>query len=152
MGSVGAAIGESTGESVLDAARLRLVSSIADEPAGDRARRAVDRASMGLAGLFDVDFGQFHSPQGRQIVKALECHCVRGGDAFADGIAGQQFCRLHSAVFFNQWGGFGQAPKFPNPAGLDLFLRTHRATGDERYLAMALHTLRRMAAGEPERT
>ncbi|MBI4518412.1 MAG: thioredoxin domain-containing protein [Deltaproteobacteria bacterium] len=44
-------------------------------------------------------------------------------------------------------GGIGGAPKFPNEAVLELFLRTQRATGQARYLEMALHSLRRMAAG-----
>jgi hypothetical protein len=44
-------------------------------------------------------------------------------------------------------GGLGQAPKFPNEAALELFLRAHRAGGDGRYLDMVLHTLRQMARG-----
>ena len=44
-------------------------------------------------------------------------------------------------------GGLGQAPKFPNPAALDLFLRAYRGSGERRYLDMVLHTLRQMARG-----
>ena len=44
-------------------------------------------------------------------------------------------------------GGFGRAPKFPQPAVLELLLRYHARTGAARPLEMALHTLRRMAAG-----
>jgi len=44
-------------------------------------------------------------------------------------------------------GGIGQAPKFPNEAVLELFLRAHRAAGQQRYLDMVLHTLRQMARG-----
>jgi uncharacterized protein YyaL (SSP411 family) len=44
-------------------------------------------------------------------------------------------------------GGLGQAPKFPNEAVLDLFLRHHRNTGETKYLEMVVHTLRQMARG-----
>jgi uncharacterized protein YyaL (SSP411 family) len=44
-------------------------------------------------------------------------------------------------------GGIGQAPKFPNAAVFELFLRAHRASGEQRYLDMVLHTLRCMAHG-----
>jgi uncharacterized protein YyaL (SSP411 family) len=44
-------------------------------------------------------------------------------------------------------GGLGQAPKFPNEAVCDLFLRVSRSHGQQRYLDMALHTLRQMARG-----
>ncbi len=44
-------------------------------------------------------------------------------------------------------GGIGQAPKFPNEAVFDLFLRAHRSSGQARFLDMTLHTLRQMAEG-----
>ena len=44
-------------------------------------------------------------------------------------------------------GGFGRAPKFPPHAVLTFLLRTHRRSGSEEALAMALRTLRRMADG-----
>ena len=56
-----------------------------------------------------------------------------------------------------QWGGFGRAPKFPSPPTLEFLLAHHAATAqagggsalgsDGGALEMALHTLRRMAAG-----
>jgi uncharacterized protein YyaL (SSP411 family) len=44
-------------------------------------------------------------------------------------------------------GGFGAAPKFPQPVGLELLMRHHARSGETASLAMAVHTLRRMAAG-----
>ena len=44
-------------------------------------------------------------------------------------------------------GGFGRAPKFPQPMVLELMLRVHRASGDDQLLSMATHTLRKMARG-----
>ena len=44
-------------------------------------------------------------------------------------------------------GGIGQAPKFPNSSVFALFLRQAHATGNQRYLNMTTHTLRKMAQG-----
>jgi uncharacterized protein len=44
-------------------------------------------------------------------------------------------------------GGFGGAPKFPQPMSLEVLLRHHARTGDEPSLRMLLHTLRQMARG-----
>jgi uncharacterized protein len=45
------------------------------------------------------------------------------------------------------WGGFGQAPKFPNPGGLEWLLKYHQRTGDANALAMLEKTLTGMAVG-----
>jgi uncharacterized protein YyaL (SSP411 family) len=47
----------------------------------------------------------------------------------------------------HRYGGIGQAPKFPNTAVLDLFLRAGHASGDPLLSELALFTLRRMAQG-----
>jgi uncharacterized protein YyaL (SSP411 family) len=44
-------------------------------------------------------------------------------------------------------GGFGRAPKFPQPSRLLLMLEHHRASGDARALAMVTATLDAMARG-----
>jgi hypothetical protein len=44
-------------------------------------------------------------------------------------------------------GGIGQAPKFPNEAVFELFLRVHASLAGQHYLDMTLHTLRQMARG-----
>ena len=51
----------------------------------------------------------------------------------------QQFDPVH--------GGFGKAPKFPQPVTLELLMRHALRTGDDEALHMAVHSLRRMAAG-----
>jgi hypothetical protein len=45
------------------------------------------------------------------------------------------------------WGGFSPAPKFPQPALIELCLQHWRSTGRETSLAMATTTLGAMAAG-----
>jgi uncharacterized protein len=49
--------------------------------------------------------------------------------------------------FDAQWGGFGHAPKFPQPLALRWLLRRWRHSGDEGLLTMVATTLDRMAAG-----
>ncbi len=44
-------------------------------------------------------------------------------------------------------GGWGSAPKFPQPMTIELLLRRHRATGDARPLEIACRSLDAMAAG-----
>ena len=44
-------------------------------------------------------------------------------------------------------GGWGNAPKFPQPMAIEFLLRRFVATGDTRALAMARHSLDRMADG-----
>jgi uncharacterized protein YyaL (SSP411 family) len=44
-------------------------------------------------------------------------------------------------------GGFGPAPKFPQPTTLEVLLRYHYRTGEEKALNMVLHTLRAMGRG-----
>ena len=51
------------------------------------------------------------------------------------------------ARFDRTWGGFGQAPKFPQPMGIEFLLREHQRSGSEEALAMAEFTLLRMAQG-----
>ncbi|HVM97169.1 MAG TPA: thioredoxin domain-containing protein [Candidatus Acidoferrales bacterium] len=64
-------------------------------------------------------------------------------DASTVAEAAEKLSRAYDDVH----GGIGQAPKFPNEAVLELFLRTYAATQGQRYLDMTLHTLRQMARG-----
>ncbi|MBI4212775.1 MAG: thioredoxin domain-containing protein [Chloroflexi bacterium] len=49
--------------------------------------------------------------------------------------------------FDRSFGGFGAAPKFPQPMALDFLLRYHRRTGSLDALAMVEQSLRHMACG-----
>ncbi|MFW5692872.1 MAG: thioredoxin domain-containing protein [Thermoguttaceae bacterium] len=50
-------------------------------------------------------------------------------------------------AFDAEFGGFGQAPKFPQPTTLRFLLRRWRRSGDDDLLRMAVTTLQRMADG-----
>ena len=52
-----------------------------------------------------------------------------------------------AAGYDAEFGGFGDAPKFPQPEMLELLLTQWRYTGDERLHAMVMHTLRAMSSG-----
>ncbi len=52
-----------------------------------------------------------------------------------------------SRRYDSEYGGFGAAPKFPQPVALELLLRHHARTGDQAALIMAVRTLKSMAAG-----
>ncbi len=52
-----------------------------------------------------------------------------------------------AAAFDWDHGGFGSAPKFPQPMGLEFLLRSYKRQPDPRLLQMAEHTLTQMARG-----
>ena len=64
------------------------------------------------------------------------------GTALLDGAAATLL-----AEHDDRLGGFGGAPKFPQPMNLEVLLRHHRRTGDRGALAAVETTLRRMADG-----
>lgn len=51
------------------------------------------------------------------------------------------------ARFDKQWGGFSDAPKFPQPMTLEFMLRAAMGTDDPKVLHMLTHTLDKMARG-----
>ncbi|HEY7035782.1 MAG TPA: thioredoxin domain-containing protein [Thermomicrobiales bacterium] len=55
--------------------------------------------------------------------------------------------RSLSRAFDGENGGFGGAPKFPQPAALEFLLRYHRRTNDDHAAKMVRLTLDEMAAG-----
>ncbi len=52
-----------------------------------------------------------------------------------------------TATFDPEYGGFGNAPKFPHPSALDLLLDAYLETRKERLLSMVVTTLERMGHG-----
>ena len=56
------------------------------------------------------------------------------------------------ALHDDRWGGFGGAPKFPQPMAIDVLLDAFGRTGDEAALRAAVVTLDAMAAGGIETT
>ncbi|SNB44965.1 thioredoxin domain-containing protein [Geobacter sp. DSM 9736] len=50
-------------------------------------------------------------------------------------------------IYDQEWGGFGDAPKFPMPFNIMFLLRCWRRNGDRKALEMVEHTLRKMREG-----
>jgi uncharacterized protein YyaL (SSP411 family) len=88
--------------------------------------------------------------QGEQVVEVLAAQA--GSLGGADGQAQLDEATLRQAfeglraAFDPNWGGFGPAPKFPQPMTLEFLLRCH-LRGYEGALDMARLTLGKMAAG-----
>lgn len=61
-------------------------------------------------------------------------------------IVGDVLQAIHTAAD-TEYGGFGDAPKFPHPDALELALRDHQLTGNSAALAIVTRTLDAMAAG-----
>jgi uncharacterized protein len=70
-----------------------------------------------------------------------------GEDKAALSDAAQAAETLLCQSFDPQWGGFGPAPKFPQPLALRWLLRRWRQTGNDELLTIVTVTLDRMAAG-----
>jgi uncharacterized protein YyaL (SSP411 family) len=51
------------------------------------------------------------------------------------------------AQYDSEYGGFGHAPKFPQPMALEFLLRYWKRRGNETALQVSTHTLERMARG-----
>ncbi len=83
----------------------------------------------------------------RRVMAALEPRTARPGAApLTTGLL-DSACTSLNRVFDRADGGFGQAPKFPQPMVLELLLRQYRRTGDRDALQMVTQTLDRMARG-----
>ncbi len=66
--------------------------------------------------------------------------------ALNPGISDSCFAQI-AATYDPKYGGFGAGPKFPRPVVFNFLLRYYLRTGNAKALAMAEHTLERMAAG-----
>ena len=113
-------------------------------------------ARMGMPGMMDVvsqlaDIYR-NEPEkiagtGKRIVDAIQPKKQLGVQlGLPDKIIESCF-RQMSQMFDPQYGGFGEAPKFPTPHHLTFLLRYYRHTGDEQALEMVEKTLFGLASG-----
>jgi uncharacterized protein len=82
--------------------------------------------------------------QGQRVIEAIGRTPAASEDPLTEDVLREALSGLRSA-FDPEWGGFGGAPKFPQPIALELLLRCHRRGWDA--LDMFTLTLDRMAAG-----
>jgi uncharacterized protein YyaL (SSP411 family) len=85
--------------------------------------------------------------QGRRVAQSLERISALGesSEPLSEHVLVEAHAGLRQA-FDGRWGGFGSAPKFPQPMTLEFLLRGH-LRGYEGALEMVERTLERMAAG-----
>ena len=69
-----------------------------------------------------------------------------GGETLGSKTLGEATGRLLQ-YFDQQYGGFGDQPKFPQPMTLEFAMSQYRRSGDPDVLRIAEHTLQQMAAG-----
>ena len=80
------------------------------------------------------------------LIDALEGAHRRPANAVQDNAAQRAYSSLRTS-FDDQYGGFGNAPKFPRPVIYSFLFGYWRETGDEKARDMALATLQAMARG-----
>jgi uncharacterized protein YyaL (SSP411 family) len=84
--------------------------------------------------------------QGRRLVGTISRSALRpSAEPLSNAIVTDAFTTLRRA-FDARWGGFGTAPKFPQPMTLEFLLRAH-LSGRSEALDVLTTTLDRMAAG-----
>jgi uncharacterized protein YyaL (SSP411 family) len=85
---------------------------------------------------------------GRELVEQIrQSERVRGGTALLTPAVLDEAFRALRAEFDSRHGGFGRAPKFPQPMAWDFVLRYWRRTGRTDAREMVTLTLDRMARG-----
>lgn len=111
----------------------------------------------GMAGFPKILRGVAHAYRERpqdversvdQIVEALQrlAQSQESQEPFAiDSIA--RAAEQLSRAYDPNYGGLGQAPKFPNAGVYELFLRHYHGSRNPRFLEMVVHTLSKMAEG-----
>ena len=83
----------------------------------------------------------------RSTAEAGEGPLTSDGETLAGAGLLDHAYRFLSSRFDPTHGGFGGAPKFPQPVTLEFALRVHARTGDDQALGIVTHTLRKMAGG-----
>ena len=83
---------------------------------------------------------------GEQITQALN-QADAGSPAQLDEMVLEKAAVMLGRAFDRQWGGFGQAPKFPTPHQMGFLLRWHAQRPHSGALEMAARTLEGLRAG-----
>jgi hypothetical protein len=83
--------------------------------------------------------------QGEKVIEAISRQAPASSEPLTEELLREAYAGIRQA-FDEEWGGFGPAPKFPQPMTLELLLRCD-ARGWEGALEMVTVTLDRMARG-----
>ena len=87
---------------------------------------------------------------GQRLVEAIRQQAEAGAsprdDALEPAVIDAAFRGIQRS-YDEVYGGWGSAPKFPQPMTIEFLLRYHHATANAQALRMATHTLEQMARG-----
>ena len=102
-----------------------------------------------IAGLWETRRGELET-NANQIQGQLS-DAMTSTNALGDGTPNPEWLRSAGGTFKEMYdsqnGGFGRAPKFPQPSQPQFLLRYAHRFGDDAAKRMVLHTCERMAAG-----
>jgi hypothetical protein len=84
---------------------------------------------------------------GEKLLDALRKTATSASESKVGPEVFQEAWRVLANRYDATYGGFGRAPKFPQPVTLEFLMVHHVRSGEPRALEMAVHTLRCMAAG-----
>jgi len=99
-----------------------------------------------VAELWSTERQQLQADSGAAIEALARLFQPRPG-RLPDAALLEDACRQLAEMYDSQWGGFGNAPKFPMPLYLSFLLRFWQRSGNAAALAMTEHTLRMMRQG-----
>jgi len=116
-------------------------------PVDQHGRPSFRRVLLAVADAYEKKRGELLKTADAlaEAVAKAEAFSGAGGD-FDLKIVDAQVSSL-TQLFDIRHGGFGQSPKFPHAAAVDLLLERYRLSGEKHLLAMAETTLEKMAAG-----
>ena len=83
---------------------------------------------------------------GESIAASLGAGSSGGGEEISEGVLDTGFLLLNER-YDEEYGGFGEAPKFPSPHNLLFLLRYWKRTGKKKALDIVENTLQKMAKG-----
>ncbi len=84
--------------------------------------------------------------KGREIRSADRTYDIADVDALSQALVDEYATGLR-ANYDEEFGGFGDAPKFPQPELYEFLLAYWRLTGNTRFYEIVVHTMRAMARG-----
>jgi uncharacterized protein YyaL (SSP411 family) len=123
------------------------VADRAGMPSFRRVLAAVDDAWRGRRDEVERQADELADAVERRITLPRDGAVTAAPEAATTGRLVHQTVDDLKANFDDVWGGFGGAPKFPQPSLLELCLQHHRLSGDAASLAMVSTTLGAMAVG-----
>jgi uncharacterized protein len=102
--------------------------------------------ALGQVAEFYADRKSEIAEREREIRAADRTYDVAAPDALSQTLV-DEFAMSLRANYDEEFGGFGDAPKFPQPELYEFLLAYWRLTGNARYYEIVAHTMRAMAHG-----